>query len=85
MAKELRVSVEHIKTEMETLVIPYAANAGLNMIETLEISVRYAAERSKDWEWESNERAMEIIKNLIDLMNTPIIKFQRKYGRLCLN
>jgi hypothetical protein len=85
MNNELKVPLEDIQREMEDIVIPYAKSIGLYFFEILQITVRYAKERSKDYEWESNERAFNIIKSMIDSYNTPINKFQRKWGRLHVN
>lgn len=85
MSRELKVPVEEIRSEMEKLIIPFAQKAGFNLNETLQIAARYGWERSKDWEWESNDRAFGVIKHIVDELNAPLNRFQRKYGRICLN
>ena len=81
----LKMRVDDIRSEMETIVIPFAEESGLSGMETVGICVRYGHERSKDYEWETNERAMRVIKDLIKVLNSPMNRFQRKYGKLCLN
>ena len=85
MSKELKMRTEDIKSEMEKIVIPFAQSNGLGVMESLHLAVRYGYERSKDWEWESNERAMSIVEGIISSLNTPLNRFQRKYGKICLN
>lgn len=85
MSKELRMQVEDIKNEMQNEILPYAKQLGVTGFDALQIAVRYGWERSKDFEWESNERAFNIIKSIIADFNTPLNKFQRKYGRIHIN
>jgi len=85
MDKNLKIQAEEIRKEMEEFVIPYAQDAGLSSVEVLNLALRYGYERSKDWEWESNERAFGIVNKIIETMNSPINRFQRKYGVICLN
>lgn len=85
MSEDLRMKVDDIRNEMETIVLPFAQSHGLSSLEAVGVAVRYAWERSKDYEWESNKRAMEIVETLIKQLNSPINRFQRKYGKICLN
>ena len=64
---------------------PLAQAAGLSTMEAIGIATRYGWERSKDWEWESNERAMAIIEEILNRLNTPMNRFERKWGRICVN
>lgn len=81
----LKMRVDDIRSEMETIVVPLAQSAGLSTMEAVGLAARYGFERSKDYEWESNERAMSIINGIIRKLNSPINRFQRKWGRICLN
>jgi hypothetical protein len=85
MDRNLKIQAEEIRKEMEEFVIPYAQEAGLTSVEVLNLALRYGHERSKDWEWESNDRAFGIIDDIIKMLNSPINRFQRKYGVICLN
>ena len=85
MSRELKMRVDDIRSEMENIVVPFAEANGLTGMEAVGIAVRYGWERSKDYEWESNERAMSIIEGLVRKLNSPMNRFQRKYGRICLN
>ena len=85
MGREMRVPVDTIRSEMETIVVPLAQAAGLSTMEAIGIATRYGWERSKDWEWESNERAMAIIEEILNRLNTPMNRFERKWGRICVN
>jgi len=79
------MNVDDIRSEMEQIVLPLAQSCGLTSMEAVSIAVRYGWERSKDYEWESSERAMGIINELIRKLNSPMNRFQRTYGRICLN
>lgn len=85
MGREMKVPVDTIRSEMETIVVPLAQAAGLSTMEAIGIATRYGWERSKDWEWESNERAMAIIEEILNRLNTPMNRFERKWGRICVN
>lgn len=85
MSRELKVPVEEIRSEMEKIVIPYAQKSGFNPMETLQLAARYGFERSKDWEWETNDRALGVIKSIVRELNSPLNQFQRKYGKICPN
>lgn len=85
MGREMRVPVDTIRSEMETIVVPLAQAAGLSTMEAIGIATRYGWERSKDYEWESNERAMAIIEEILNRLNTPMNRFERKWGRICVN
>ena len=85
MGREMKVPVDTIRSEMETIVVPLAQAAGLSTMEAIGIATRYGWERSKDWEWESNERAMAIIEDILNRLNTPMNRFERKWGRICVN
>lgn len=85
MGREMRVPVDTIRSEMETIVVPLAQAAGLSTMEAIGIATRYGWERSKDYEWESNERAMAIIEDILNRLNTPMNRFERKWGRICVN
>ena len=77
--------MEEIKKEMEDIIIPFAKESGLSEKQALQMCIRYGYERQKDYEWEANDRAMQIIQAIIDQYNLPINRFQRTYGRICLN
>ena len=85
MGREMKVPVDTIRSEIETIVVPLAQAAGLSTMEAIGIATRYGWERSKDWEWESNERAMAIIEEILNRLNTPMNRFERKWGRICVN
>ncbi len=44
----------------------------------------YAMERLKDYEWEDNDRAMDMVKEEIDKYFAPPT-FEERYGVICLN
>jgi hypothetical protein len=85
MSRELKVPIDEIRSEMLKIVIPFAQENGCNQMEALQLAARYGYERSKDWEWETYERAFSVIKSILDEINSPMNRFQRKYGRFCLN
>lgn len=85
MNSELKMRIEDIKNEMQSEILPYLKTIGVDGFEALQLAVRYGWERSKDYEWESNERSFGIIKAIVTQLNTPLNKFQRKWGKLCTN
>jgi len=85
MSSELKMRIEDIKNEMQNEILPYLKTIGVDGFEALQLAVRYGWERSKDYEWESNDRAFGIIKAIVTQLNTPLNKFQRKWGKICTN
>jgi len=66
------------------MLIPYLTELSLPLKEILMMIQLYAMERLKDYEWEDNDRAMDMVKEEIDKYFAPPT-FEERYGVICLN
>ena len=55
----------------------------VSMNQIIKLVHLYATERLNDYEWQDNDRVMDIIKTEVDKFLNP--SFEERFGPICLN
>lgn len=80
----MKITSEQLNNEVNEELIPFLAKLQLPISEIITMVQIYAIERLKDYEWEDNDRAMDIIREEVDKFFAPP-SFEDRFGTICLN
>ena len=80
----MKITQEQLNEEVNEVLIPYLTELSLPLKEILMMIQLYAVERLKDYEWEDNDRVMDMVKEEVDKFFLPPT-FEERFGTICLN
>lgn len=80
----MKVSHEQLNEEVNEMLIPYLSELSLPFKVFIKLIHVYITERMEDYEWQENDRVMDIVKDKIDEYFAPA-SFEERFGPICLN
>jgi len=80
----MKVTSEQLSDEVNNELVPYLMEQSLPLMMIMRCIHAYIQERSDDYEWEDNERAMEAVHIEIEEYLKPPT-FEERFGPICLN
>jgi signal recognition particle GTPase len=80
----MKVSNEQLNEEVNEKLLPYLMEQSLSLPIIMKCVHTYITERMEDYEWQDNDRVMDIVKEKINQLLAPP-SFEERYGPICLN
>jgi hypothetical protein len=79
----MKITQEQLNEEVNRDLIPYLMDQSIPLRQIIKLVHIYASERLEDYEWDTTDRAMEVVKDEIYKIQHP--SFEDRFGPLCLN
>ena len=80
----MKVSHEQLNEEVNEELLPYLTELSLPLPIIMKCIHAYITERVNDYEWEDNDRVMDMVKEEVDKFFLPPT-FEERFGTICLN